>query len=86
MLLPTCVWDVVLRHGTCVQRLSARILSRFSLGIVNNKANGKVQINFSGNPGEEAFDRKRRGPLAGPAHNSSVFDSVRFLQHESFAR
>ena len=48
MLLPTCVWDVVFRHGTCVPDMSARILSRFSLGIVNNKANGKVQIYLRG--------------------------------------
>ena len=86
MLLPTCVWDVVFRHETCVPDMSARVLSRFSLGIVNNEANRKVQVNLYGNPGEAVFNRKRPGPFAGPAHNSSVFDSVRLLQHESFAR
>ena len=75
-----CVWDVVFRHGTCVTDTSAHILGEFSLGIVDNEANGKVKVVFYCNPGEEAFRRKRQGPFAGPAHDSSVFDSVRLLQ------
>ena len=76
-------------HGCCRPRVSgmlsfviehvcetcARILGRFSLGIVYNKAkNGKVYLNL---------DNQRPGPFAGPTHNSSVSCSVRLLQHES---
>ena len=72
-------WSVVFRHGTCVLDMSARVLGRFSLVRVNNKANGKVTVDLRGNPGREAFRRTLEGPFAWPTHNSSVIDPVRLL-------
>ena len=48
-----------------------------------NKANGKVEVYMCGNPGEEVFDRMLAGPSGGPTHNSSIFDCVTLLDHES---
>ena len=58
----------------------------FSSEKVNTKAHGRVKVFLYGSAGYEAFQRKLQGPLAGPSHNSSVFDSVRLMQHEPFAR
>ena len=72
-MLPTTCGMLSFVMEQCVPDMSARILGRFSLRIVDNKANGKVSVWLG-------RQRKRRGPFAGPTHDSSVFDSVRLLQ------
>ena len=83
MLRPTCVWDVVSRHGTCVPEMSADISGLiFVGGLLTTRRTKKVEVVLDENPGYKKFLWKRfiQGPFAGPAHDSSVFDSVRLLQ------